>query len=371
MRTKIVNMFTIVISFVIGGIFTYMIIGSPIYTTSNSSNCATSNLTTCASTKVIVDDKGISAAVDKIYDAVVMIQNYQGNNVASTGTGFVYKTDDKYGYIMTNQHVVDSATKLIAIDSKDNQIEASYLGGDVYLDIAIIRIPVDKVLKVAEIGNSEDAKLGDTVFTVGSPLGYEYRGTVTGGRLSGKDRMVSVSVSGSTNNDWMMKVLQTDAAINPGNSGGPLVNSNGQVIGINSLKLIQTEVEGMGFAIPIEYAMMHIDTLEKGNAIVRPLLGITLTDLTDTMTLYQNQILIDKNISSGVVVVSVADNTGASKSGIKKGDVITKINGEEVKNGAYLRYELYKYSVGDTIEVTYIRGTKETTTKVKLTENNT
>ncbi len=369
MRTRIINILTMIIVFVIGGVFTYAIIGSPI-TSGDATSVFKSCSTTKCTNKVIIDDTGISEAVDKIYDAVVMIQNYQGNSVASTGTGFVYKVDDQYGYIMTNQHVVDSATKIIAIDSQDQQIEATLLGGDIYLDVAVIRIPVDKVLKVAEIGNSENAKLGDTVFTVGSPLGYEYRGTVTGGRLSGKDRMVSVSVSGSNSNDWMMKVLQTDAAINPGNSGGPLVNSNGEVIGINSMKLIQTEVEGMGFAIPIEYAMSHISTLEAGTAIVRPMLGITLVDATDTRTLYQNQILLDQSIKEGVVVVDVVSNSGAATSGLKKGDVITKINNENVPTGAYLRYELYKYNVGDTIEVTYIRGTKEHTTKVKLTENN-
>lgn len=368
MRTKIMNIFSMVIAFVIGGVFTYVIIAEP-FTSSNSSSNNSCGYTKCTN-KVIIDDTGISAAVEKIYDAVVMIQNYQGNSIASTGTGFVYKTDDNYGYIMTNQHVVASATKIISIMSNDEEIEATYLGGDAYLDIAVIRIPKEKVLKVAEIGNSEDSKLGDTVFTVGSPLGYEYRGTVTGGRLSGKDRMVSVSVSGSNSSDWMMKVLQTDAAINPGNSGGPLVNSNGEVIGINSLKLIQTEVEGMGFAIPIEYAMSHIETLESGKVIVRPMLGITLTDLSDTATLYQNGILVDNNISSGVVVISVVENSGAANSGLKKGDVITKINGETVQNGAYLRYELYKYNAGDTIEVTYIRNNKESTTKVTLTENN-
>ncbi len=360
MRTRIVNIISIALAFLIGGVFTYMIFGN--VTTESGSSCGTTKCTN----KVIIDDKGISEAVQKVYDAVVMIQNYQGNSVASTGTGFVYKVDEKYGYIMTNQHVVDGATKIIAIDSKDNEIEATYLGGDVYLDVAVIRIDKDKVLSVAEIGNSEEAKLGDTVFTVGSPLGYEYRGTVTGGRLSGKDRMVEVNISNSSNGDWMMKVLQTDAAINPGNSGGPLVNSNGQVIGINSMKLIQTEVEGMGFAIPIEYAMNHIETLEKGKTIVRPMLGIQLLDVTDTMALYQNQIMLDKNITEGVVVVSVVDKSGAKDAGFAKGDVITKVNGATVQNGAYLRYELYKYNVGDTVEITYLRNNKAHTVKVKL-----
>ena len=367
MRTKLVNALTIVISFVIGGVFTYMIIGEP-FTTPNTSNSNSCSLTKCTN-KVIIDEKGISAAVEKIYDAVAMIQNYQNGAVATTGTGFVYKTDDKYGYVMTNQHVVANANKITLIFSNDKEIEGTVLGGDIYLDLAVVRIPKEQVLQVAEIGKSEEAKLGDTVFTVGSPLGYEYRGSVTGGRLSGKDRMVSVSVNGTNSSDWMMKVLQTDAAINPGNSGGPLVNSNGQVIGINSMKLVQTEVEGMGFAIPIEYAMNHIETLEQGKTIDRPMLGISLVNVTDAMTLYQNGIMLDKSITSGVAVVSIVDNSGAAKSGLQKGDVITQINGNVVKDGAYLRYELYKYNVGDTVEVTYIRGTKEAKAKIKLMKN--
>ena len=117
------------------------------------------------------------------------------------------------------------------------------------------------------LGNSENSSLGDLVFTIGSPLGYEYRGSVATGHLAGKDRLVSVSTDNSTSSDWVMKVLQTDAAINPGNSGGPLMNANGEVIGVISMKLVQTEVEGMGFAIPIENIFnSKIETLEKGEA---------------------------------------------------------------------------------------------------------
>lgn len=316
----------------------------------------------------IYEKSSLSSSVDKVYDAVVMVKSYQNQQQISTGTGFVYKTDDKYGYILTNQHVVSSANKVSIIMSNDKEVEGKILGGDEYLDLAVIRISKENVTQVATIGKSEKVNLGDTVFTVGSPLGEDYRGSVTSGILSGKDRMVSVSVSNSSNNDWVMKVLQIDASINPGNSGGPLLNVNGEVIGICSMKLVDDEIEGMGFAIPIEYAMNHIDSLEKGKKIEWPLLGISMANVTDSQLLRRNGITIDENISEGVVVVEIAEKTGAADSDLKAGDVITKINDNKVKDYAHLRYELYQHQAGDTIEITFIRNGKEQTTKVKLSK---
>ncbi|MBR3660557.1 MAG: trypsin-like peptidase domain-containing protein [Bacilli bacterium] len=356
------------IAFIGGGLLMYYIF----YNTDaldNSGTTVASGINTCKSCNgtVIVNDGSLSAAVDKIYDAVMMVRNYKGDQIQSTGSGFVYKTDDKYGYLLTNHHVVDGATKITLIRSDDQEIEGEVLGSDSYLDLAVVRIAKKDVLDVASIGTSENSKLGDTVFTVGSPLGYEYRGTVTDGILSGKDRMVTVSISGNSD-DYVMKVLQTNAAVNPGNSGGPLLNAEGEVIGIISLKLVETQVENMGFAIPIEYAMSHIENLEKGNALVRPMLGISMINVNDTYSLYRSGIMLDKSITDGVVVVEVSKDSGASKSDLQKGDVIIKLNDEKIANYAYLRYELYKYNVGDTITVTYLRDGKEHTTKVTLTE---
>ncbi len=355
------------VAFILGGLLMYIIaLNTPVL--ENLTGETTTSSTTCraCSKTVIVNDGSLSASVEKAYDAVMMVQNYKGNSLASTGSGFVYKTDDKYGYLLTNHHVVDGATKITLIRSDDEEINGTVLGSDEYLDLAVIRINKNDVKDVAVIGTSEKSKIGDTVFTIGSPLGYEYRGTVTDGILSGKDRKVTVSISG--NNDFIMKVLQTNAAVNPGNSGGPLLNAEGEVIGIISLKLVQTEVENMGFAIPIEYAMTHITNLEQGKAIVRPMLGITMVNVSDTYTLYRNGIMLNQDITSGVVVIEISNNSGASKSDLKKGDVITKLNNEAINNTAYLRYELYKYNVGDTITVTYLRDGKERTTKIKLTE---
>ena len=367
-KNKINLVIYLFVAFVLGGLVMYYIaINTNIYQENKSGNTTNNNCRACSGT-VIVNDGSLSASVEKIYDAVMMIQNYQNNAIASTGSGFVYKTDDKYGYVLTNHHVISGATKIVLIRSDDKEIEGTVLGSDEYLDLAVVRINKSDVIDTAKIGTSENSKLGDTVFTIGSPLGYEYRGTVTDGILSGKDRLVTVSLSGSNTNDWVMKVLQTNAAVNPGNSGGPLVNATGEVIGVISLKLVQTEVENMGFAIPIEYAMSHIDSLESGKALVRPMLGISMLNVTDTYALYRSGIMIKDDIKAGVVVVEIAKDSGASKSDLQKGDVVTKINNEKVDNMAYLRYELYKYNVGDKITITYLRDGKEKTTTIQLTE---
>lgn len=314
----------------------------------------------------VYEKNSLAAAVDKIYDAVAMVSAYQNNTLTSTGSAFVYKTDDNYGYLLTNYHVIDGADSVTLTMSDDTEAEATVLGGDEYLDLAVLRVDRSNVSMVANIGTSEDMNLGDTVFTVGTPMGEEYRGTVTSGILSGKDRMVSVSVSNSNSNDWVMRVLQFDASINPGNSGGPLLNANGEVIGICSLKLVDDEIEGMGFAIPIEYAMNHIESLENGEEISWPVLGVSMVNVSDTASLYRNGINIDRNITEGVVVVQAERGSGAYEAGLTTGDVITAIDGKKVEDSAYLRYELYQHQAGDTIKITYIRDGREHTANVTL-----
>lgn len=352
----------IIASFVIGAVLTFTIFRfTPILDTLLKTTIVKEN------GKVIVEDGSLAESVEKVYDAVVLIQSYKNDQLTSTGTGFIYKAGDKYAYVMTNHHVISGADTTKLVLSDDTEIEGKVLGSDEYLDLAVISIDKKYAKRVATIGDSTKMRLGDTVFTIGSPLGYTYRGSVTSGRLSGKDRMVSVSVSNSNSEDWVMRVLQTDAAINPGNSGGPLLNANGEVIGINSMKLVQEEIEGMGFAIPIEYAMSHIDSLEKGQKIEWPVLGINMINVADN-NMYRNSYRIDSNIKEGVIVVKTVEGTGAASSDLKEGDVITAINGEKVASSAYLRYELYKYKVGEEIEITYNRDGKEHKTKVKLSK---
>lgn len=359
------QLFIIIFSFIIGGIVMFAllkwtpIINDVLGTTNTGGTIVTKNETQ-------VYEKGsLAASVEKIYDATVLVNTYDNNEVISTGTGFVYKVDENYGYILTNNHVVEGGKKVTVVMTNDEEVEGKVLGGDSYLDLAVIQIARNKVTLVANIGKSENMKLGDTVFTVGSPMGYDYRGSVTSGVLSGKDRMVSVSVN-SSNNDWVMRVLQIDASINPGNSGGPLLNINGEVIGICSLKLVDDDIEGMGFAIPIEYAMSHVTTLEQGKAVQWPVLGIEMANVTDSITLYRNRIILDESIKKGVVVISAVDDSGAKAAGLKKGDVIIKFAGKQIHDYAYLRYELYQHQAGDVVEVVFIRDGKEKTTKVTL-----
>ncbi len=346
----------IIASFILGGALTYTILRfSP---EGNITQTITKN------GQVITEKNSLAASVEKVKDAVVMMQAYKGGELASTGTGFVYKIEDKYAYVLTNQHVVNGGDEVKVVLSNDEVKDGKIMGHDEYLDLAVIRIEKGNNMTYVSLKESASTKEGDTIFTIGTPLGSSYRGSVTAGVLSGKDRLVTVSVNGMSSGDWVMKVLQMDAAVNPGNSGGPLFNVNGDVIGIISMKLVQEEIEGMGFAISSEIVMNHLDTLEKGKEIEWPVMGITMANASDQAAMYRYGNTTKS--SDGVIIASVEDGSGAEKAGIKKGDVIIKINGEETRNAAYLRYELYKYKPGDTIDVTYTRDGKENTTKVKL-----
>lgn len=314
----------------------------------------------------ITESNTIKTAIDKVYNSVYVIETYKRNSKISTGTGFVYKKDNDKGYVITNHHVIEGGDSVKLIDVNGDTITGTILGSDVYADIAILAIDAKKVLGVATIGDSTKTELGDTLFTVGSPLGAQYAGTVTKGTLSGKNRSVNVTLS---NGDFLMEVLQTDAAVNPGNSGGPLVNINGEVIGVISLKLVQDEIEGMGFAIPIETVMAYTERLEKGEKVQRPLLGISLLDASSTFALYQNGITLDNDVNEGVVVVTVEKGSVAEKAGLKKGDVILELNGEKVQDLAHFRFKLYKYSIGDKIKIKYYRDKKISETTATLTDS--
>lgn len=379
MKDKFSYGLIIFIAFICGGLTMYYFSNSKVYVTSNQSN---NNSTIVEKVYKDLDNKHnsnlnldsnasiLSSAINKVYDSTVMINNYKDDKISNTGSGFIYKVDDKYGYVMTNHHVIDNSKKIVLVLTDDSEIEAKVLGSDQYLDLAVLRFDKKYVKTVVTIGKNSECKLGDEVFTIGSPLGYEYRGTVTNGIISGFNRLVEVSVSGN-GDDWVMEVIQTNTAVNPGNSGGPLFNTNGEVIGVISLKLVEDSVEGMGFAIPIADAMSHIEKLEKGQEIERPLLGISMVNASNKTILkkYYNIDLKD-DINNGVVVIEISDGTGASKSSLKKGDVITKIDGKNVDNLAYLKYLLYKHNVGDTVELTYYRDGKYNTTKVNLIKNN-
>ena len=311
--------------------------------------------------KTVVTEKGIEEAIGNVYDAVVTVNSYYGDSKIGTGSGFIYKSEDK-GYILTNNHVIEDANNYTVILSTGEVVEAKLLGRDAYSDLAVLSIAKEKVTKVATIGDSDLVEVGNTVFTVGSPMGEEYSGSVTRGIISGKDRTIEVD-------DVVTKVIQTDASINPGNSGGPLVNLAGEVIGITSMKLASSEIEGMGFAIPINDVKIYVQSLEKGEEVSRPALGVSLINIDDTYRLYYYNIHVDRNITSGVVVAQADNNGPAYKSGIRQGDVIVKVDNKNIDNISRLRYYLYQHNIGDTVSITYIRDGNENTIDVVLAGN--
>ncbi len=354
MKQKIIYVVSVIIALFVGVIGTIICV-KYIPTTTVVQGDGTKKNVTVTETNTLKD------AIDKVYDAVYVIESYKNGQQISTGTGFVYKKDDEKGYVITNHHVIEEADQIKVTTMDGNTVDATLLGSDEYSDIAVLSVDVDVVTLVATIGDSSELSLGDTLFTVGSPLGSDYAGTVTKGILSGNNRTVTTS-----NN--VMDVLQTDAAINPGNSGGPLCNVNGEVIGVNSLKLVEDEIEGMGFAIPIDIVMSSVEYLEKGEEIVRPMVGLEMIDADNVYALYRYGIrLSNDDPTEGVVVMAVTNGGPAESAGIEKGDIITEIDGEAISNSSELRHMLYKHQVGDTIKITAYRNGSKKEFKVTLT----
>jgi len=355
----IILVVSILLSFVCGMIGAYLI-SQTVSVESVVKNITTSELV----------ENSISSSVDKVYKSTVMvITSANGKNV-STGTGFIYKINGNKTYIITNNHVIaDGDSVQVEFNDSDKRIDATIVGGDKYADIAVLTIDTKEDYQAVEIGDNEALKLGDTIFTVGTPMGENYKGTVTKGILSGKDRMVDVSVSTSAAADYYMKVIQIDAAVNPGNSGGPLCDVSGNVIGVISLKIVEDRVEGMGFAIPIEDALKYANIIETGGSISRPYVGISMLDLSQEYYLWQNRITIPEDVDDGVAVISVESGSPAAKAGLKKGDIIVSLNGEHTGSIAEFRYELYKHDVGEKIELTFYRNGKITKASITLGKN--
>lgn len=322
--------------------------------------------------EVTVNEQGIADAVEKVYDSVVVVENLKGGELQATGTGFIFKKSDNKYYVMTNYHVINGASSVKIQLTNNKELNVEVLGGDSYSDIAILAFESKDDYSIAEIGSSTDARVGDTTFAVGAPVdSTTYSWSVTRGIVSGKDRMVKVTTSSQTSSsDYIMKVLQTDAAINSGNSGGPLCNSNGQVIGITNMKLISnstSNIEGMGFAIPIEDAIDFANKIINGEDITRPTLGVSMLDISSTGLAYYN-ISVPDNVTNGVVIMSVSKNSAAEEGGLKKGDVILEIDNVKVTSSALLKYELYRHNIGDEITLKINRNGFEKTLKIKLTK---
>jgi serine protease Do len=318
----------------------------------------------------------ITKAVDKAGDAVVGITNIQestsfwgqSQESGGTGSGVVYKKEGDKAYIVTNHHVVADASELEVSLSDGTKIPAKLLGSDIWTDLAVLEVPADQIKVVAEFGNSDKLKPGEPVIAIGNPLGFTFSGSVTQGIISGTERAIPVDINQDGTPDWQAEVLQTDAAINPGNSGGALINIEGQVIGINSMKIAQNAVEGIGLSIPINYASPIIDDLEKTGEVTRPFMGVELASVNEISSSHQqNTLKLPKEINYGVAIRGVQPDSPAALAGLKELDVIVEMDGEEIRDVVDLRKHLYnKKKVGDDMQVKYYRNGQLEETTMKL-----
>lgn len=317
----------------------------------------------------------VTQAVAKLSPAVVAVINLQKANFfdnkyteSGIGSGIIYKRAGPYAYVVTNDHVVSGAGKVEVRFSGNQKVQATVLGKDALYDLAVLRIPSTYVTTVAQFGNSATLQRGEPAIAIGNPLGFS--GSVTEGIISSTNRTIPVE---SNNASIEAQVLQTDAAINPGNSGGALANIAGQVIGINSSKITSigsgsnTSVEGIGFSIPINVAKPVISKLEQNGKIERPMLGVSIVDLTMVPADEASQLQIPKNVKTGLVVTDVSSGSPAKKSGLQAGDVIVSINGHKISS--YLSFSTYMYTnlnPGQVVPLQYYHNGTLKTTKLTL-----
>ncbi len=309
-------------------------------------------------------NSSVVQAVERASDAVVGVANYRQSSMfsessqAGTGSGVIYKKEEGKAYVVTNHHVVEQAKAIEVILSNGDKVKAKLLGSDPLTDLAVLKMDADKVNQVAQFGSSDDLKVGETAIAIGNPLGMKFAGSVTKGIISGKDRTMPVDLNKDGNVDWKTDVLQTDAAINPGNSGGALINMQGEVIGINSMKIAKEQVEGLGFAIPTSTALPIIEDLEKNGEVTRPYMGIQTRDLSSISNKHlQGTLKLPKDVQSGVLVGGVQKGSPAADAGLKKYDAIVKVDGQKVESLVDLRKYLYEEkSVGNSIEIQFYRN---------------
>lgn len=282
--------------------------------------------------------------------AVVGVSNFQSGQSSSgntdleeagSGSGFII--DAKKGFIATNNHVIEGAQKITVSLSDGRNLTAKLIGADPRTDLAILQIADTKNLTAVNLGDSSKVQVGESVIAIGNPGGDEFARSVTTGVVSATNRSLALQGEASFN------LIQTDATINPGNSGGPLVDYQGQVIGITSVKYMETGFEGMGFAIPISEALPTLQQLMTSGVAKHPALLVSTDDQYTTYAKLNNKTL-------GAYIAEVTANGPAAKAGIMKGDIITKVNNTPVQSSADLIRELYKSNVGGKVAITYVRA---------------
>ncbi|GGM28388.1 putative serine protease YyxA [Paraliobacillus quinghaiensis] len=313
----------------------------------------------------------ITDVVSKVAPTVVGIESstsqsiFGGQTSEGTGSGVIYKLSGDRAFVVTNHHVIQGADQIEVILADGTRLAASLRGSDLFTDLAVLEMDGTAVQGVVEIGNSELVKVGEPAIAIGNPLGLDLSGSVTQGIISGKKRAIPQDFNGDGRADWQTEVIQTDAAINPGNSGGALININGQLIGINSMKIAQSSVEGIGFAIPVDAAIPVIEELETEGEMTRAFLGVEAYSLGDVAQVeWQRSLGLPSNVESGIYLQSIEPRSPASEAGLEPYDVITALDGKKINDIIDLRKHLYQEKQpGETMEVTYYReGSKNQVT---------
>lgn len=358
------NIATGMIAAVIGGLIValffvgFLALSKDKLLSNNGSNKNTQNITISPTDKLntaeLVAKKAKSSVVG-IVSTEEVETFFDTTEQEGVGSGVVVSED---GYILTNSHVIfdGAAKKIKVLFDTGKELEGKVVWSNSQMDLAVIKVEA-KGLKVAELGNSDKINIGQTAIAIGNPLGLDFERTVTQGIISGLDRSLKIDEYNT-----MDSLIQTDASINSGNSGGPLLNSKGEVIGINTLKI--PSGEGLGFAIPINSAKTIIDEIIKNGEYSEAFLGIQGVDVQR----YEKSTGTDLGIESGVFITNVTKGSPADEAGIREEDVITKIDGEKVEQISGLKKSLLGRRPGDEIELTIIRDKKEMKKNVKLGE---
>ncbi len=313
--------------------------------------------------------------IEEATKGVVGIVNYQNQTdrfhnssvetESGSGSGVVFEKKDGSAYIVTNNHVIENATRIEVSLQNGEKVKAELIGSDALTDIAVLKMTEDESVSVLPFGDSSKLRTGDQVLAIGNPLGLDLSRTVTQGIVSGVNRSIEVSTSSG---EWDFDVIQTDAAINPGNSGGALINTSGELVGINSLKISESGVEGLGFAIPSNEVKSIIEEIMTNGQVVRPYLGVSLTDIEKLPQFYMQR--LPESIKTGAIITSVEPNSTAAKAGLQTEDIIVSIGGKEVNNSTEFRKNLYtEFKIGDKVKIEFYRQGELKSIELTLASN--
>lgn len=308
----------------------------------------------------------LTKLVESSQTKVVGVSTYRNNNLIGTGSGVVYYSDGSSVTIVTNNHVIEKGSIFKVTFANGEELEAKKIGTDLVSDIAVLKVDIDFSIASFKLGDSSLVSVGEYVIAIGSPLGLNFQGTTTFGIISGKDRLIPVDLDGNGYEDWDSIVLQTDAAINPGNSGGALVNLAGELIGITSMKIADSDVEGMGFAIPINEVISIVSQIQENGKVIRPILGVSGYGISDLSNIEKSYLEIDLASNVGVYIYLVGKASAAEKAGIKEGDIIIKFAGVDIRDYKQFRQELYKKNVNDKVSIVILRGGQTLTLEAVL-----